>query len=92
MHFDKDSRMECPRHGLRKPAFVCRHLRDGVGLGFHEPAEPADPELSFKSAWCDACERARMASGGEWDDESESFARPLAICEGCLTEIRARNR
>ena len=52
----KDSRMECVRHGLRRPAFVCQHLYRGEGSGFHQPAEPPEEGWPFQNAWCDTCE------------------------------------
>jgi hypothetical protein len=87
----KNSVMECPRHGTRKPTFVCHHLSDGKGLGFHLPAGPMDPDLPFKNAWCDDCDRAFRGQGDEWNDVSEEEAKVMAICEGCFEEIRRRN-
>ncbi len=53
---------------------MCRHLVDGVGLGFVEPCGPQDADASDEqAAWCDACEEARLAGGG-WTPASE--ARP----------------
>ena len=89
---NKDSGMECPRHGLRKPAFVCHHLQYGVGLGFVEvAAEDIDPDFPFKNAWCEQCERVRLEQDGEWNDVSEGFAKPMAVCEGCYEDIKTRN-
>jgi hypothetical protein len=85
------SRMECPRHGVRRPTFICQHLRTGLGAGFHQPEGPPDPECPFQQAWCDACDRVLEAQGGEWNDESESHAGILPVCEGCFEEIRRRN-
>ena len=87
---DKSSLMECPRHGERRPAFICRHLQFGRGIGFHQPAGDVDPDQPFQNAWCDACEAVRVREGG-WNDVSEGHAGILAICEGCLEEIRERN-
>jgi hypothetical protein len=83
--------MECVRHGIRRPAFVCQHLRLGEGLGFNTPPQPVDPELPFHNAWCDDCD-AVLAREGEWNDVSEAFAGVIVICEGCLEEIRSRNQ
>jgi hypothetical protein len=40
----KNSMMECPRHGLRRPRFICQHLQYGKGLGFNRPDESLDPD------------------------------------------------
>ena len=88
---NKDSMMECARHGVRRPAFICQHLRLGHGLGFNKSEEPFDPEWPFQNVWCDACDKV-LTREGEWNDVSEGFAGILAICEGCLEEIRGRNQ
>ena len=87
----RDSMMECARHGRRRPAFICRHLRFGEGVGFNVAEGPPDPELPFQNAWCDACDEV-LTREGEWNDVSEGFAKVMVICEGCLEEIRGRNR
>lgn len=87
---DKDSKMECPKHGLQKPTFICKHLQYGEGVGFFEPEEAPDPEWPFKNAWCVECEAIAIEQG-EWNDVSESFAQVMPICEGCYEEIKSRN-
>ena len=86
----KDSMMECPRHGLQHPAFICRHLQYGKGLGFNQPDESPNPEFPFENAWSDKCDKF-LRKEGEWNDKSESFAGIVAICEGCFEEIKKRN-
>ena len=87
---NKNSIMECQKHGDKSPAFICKHLQYGVGIGFHELEEIPDPEWPFKNAWCSACEEMAIEQGG-WNETSEGFAQPVAICEGCYEEIRQRN-
>jgi len=82
--------MQCPRHGLRRPTFICKHLQHGKGLGFNQPDEPPNIEFSYKNAWCDKCDHF-LQEEGEWNDRSERFAGILAICEGCFEEIKKRN-
>jgi hypothetical protein len=82
--------MECARHGIQKPAFICKHLLHGVNIGFHEPEEDPDPEWPFKNAWCSQCEAVAVEQGG-WNDVSEGFAQVMSICEGCYEEIKQRN-
>jgi hypothetical protein len=90
-NLNKDSMMECPRHGLRRPAFVCQHLQYGKGLGFNQPDESPHPEWPFENAWCDKCCEV-LYEEGEWNDKSEHFAGIMAICEGCLGEIKKQNQ
>lgn len=87
---NKDSKMECARHGLQKPSFICKHLQYGEGIGFYEATDDPDPEYPFREAWCDECDKVLMEQG-EWNDISEGHAQILPICEGCLNEIQARN-
>ena len=82
--------MKCPRHGLQRPTFICRHLQCGRGLGFNQPKELLDLELPFKNAWCDKCDQF-LEKEGEWNDKSENFAGIMAICEGCFDEIKKQN-
>ena len=86
----KDCMMECQRHGLRRPTFICKHLQYGKGLGFNRPDESLDPEWPFENAWCEKCDKF-LKIEGEWNGKSESFAGIMAICEGCFAEIKKRN-
>lgn len=86
----QDSKVECDRHGLQSPAFICKHLQHGENIGFFEPNEGPDSEWPFKNAWCAECERIAIEQGG-WNDVSEGFAQVMAICEGCYEEIKQRN-
>ncbi|OEG73468.1 hypothetical protein BEL05_08625 [Shewanella colwelliana] len=87
---NKDSKMECARHGLQKPSFICKHLQYGEGLGFYEATDDPDPEYPFREAWCGDCDKVLLEQA-EWNDISEGNAQIMPICEGCLTEIQARN-
>ena len=86
-------RVQCATHGERFPAFVCRHLVRGSGLGFYESNRPRQPhdESDERCAWCGACEQARREAGG-WNDESEKAAGITLICDACFDAARSRNR
>jgi hypothetical protein len=90
MSLNKDSVMECPRHGLQRPTFVCKHLQSAEGLGFNRPDIARDPDWPFENAWCDKCDEV-LNEEGEWNERSEKFAGIIAICEGCFKEIEKRN-
>lgn len=85
-----ESVIECPIHGLGKPAFICKHLQYGSGLGFFTPSEPPTAEDPWEQAWCAECEEIAI-NIGEWNDESEGFASFRWICAGCYEVARARN-
>jgi hypothetical protein len=83
----------CETHGTGSVAFVCRHLIENIGTGFHEAfvSDPLiDPEDDYQ-AWCDQCEIARLKAGG-WNDISMAFADIKVVCEQCYFDIRERNK
>jgi len=83
---DPEKRVQCSLHGETPATFVCRHLRFGVGCGFHASAEDAgDP---WPDAWCDRCEAA-FQRYGEWNASNEPEIRLL--CAGCYDTARVRN-
>ncbi len=72
-------------HGETPATFVCRHLRFGVGCGFHHSVEDAgDP---WPDAWCDHCE-ASFQKHGEWNDNEPEIC---LLCAGCYDTARVRN-
>jgi len=83
---DEERVVHCGSHGARRPAYVCRHVARGSGLGFFAPDEPGDDP----QGWCGECERARARCGG-WDDESEAVAQVMLICDLCYHAARERN-
>ncbi len=85
----KNSKMDCPRHGTQRPAFICTHLQHGENIGFFE-SDDNEPEFSFRTAWCKSCDNILLEQG-EWNDVSEGHAQVMVICEGCLKEIQIRN-
>jgi hypothetical protein len=76
----------CETHGPRRPAFVCRHLVQGSGLGFFTPDDPGDD----LEAWCGECDQVLERCGG-WDDESEKFTGVTLVCDLCFAAARRRN-
>jgi hypothetical protein len=84
--------VECGRHGSQPATFVCRHLvqcvRDRQPAGFHT-AGNSDAERP--DAWCSACEEKVQSTGGEWTDESESFAGVTLLCGQCYDQARRLN-
>jgi len=68
---------------------MCRHLVHGVACGFH--AAPDDPRDRWPDAWCDLCNDALEATGGEWTAESEAVAQIKVICTHCYESAKALN-
>lgn len=91
----KEKYIECGEHGSRRRAFVCQHLIKSTKTGFEE-AFPTFPDMEFEfedddfQAWCDECEKVRVAEDG-WNDESQKFAKIKLVCEKCYFEIKEFN-
>ena len=85
--------VECSTHGLRRAAFVCQHLNKELRVGFHEPFESqenVDYPNGELNAWCDQCHEM-LEKTGEWNDESESFAKVKLCCDRCFFEMKRLN-
>ena len=63
----------------------------GSNLGFHCGTSADDPDDPCPDAWCDRCEDAFQAEGGEWNDRSEAVARIKLLCVRCYEAARERN-
>src|SRR5262249_20368254 len=70
--------------------YACRHLTSGIACGYHSGAD--DPSDRWPDAWCDLCEVAFQAQGGEWNDVSEAVANIQLMCTHCYDAARARNQ
>ena len=86
--------VECCTHGNRYPAYVCQHLNLHTPVGFYEPFA-SDPSVTYAndelSAWCEACDEV-LAEAGEWNDESEAFAKIKLVCDVCFFEMKKLNQ
>ena len=78
--------IECEGHGMSEKCFVCEHLTEGVGQGFHT----SDTERLRPDAWCDACNRL-LETRGSWEDV-EPHPPIKLVCGGCYDVFRERNR
>ena len=87
-----DQPIECAEHGVQPATFVCQHLaeslRTGNPVGFHDSGNPDTPR---PDAWCSACNEMLLSTGGEWTDESESYAGVTLICGACYDAAKALN-
>ena len=87
-----DRVVECESHGPQEATFVCSHLVASLPLGkaigfFWDPGE----ESSRGDAWCAECEEVRIRCGGDWNDESEAFAKIKLLCGGCWDRLKELN-
>lgn len=82
-------RVTCGTHGDTPATFACRHLTRGIACGYHCSAD--DPDDTWPDAWCDLCEEAFQAQGGEWNDVSEKVAEVTLMCAHCYDAARERN-
>lgn len=88
---DPSKNVECREHGKRVAAFVCQHLVAGSEMGFHCGTSADDPDDPCPDAWCDRCEDAFQAEGGEWNDRSAAVAGIKLLCDRCYEAARERN-
>ena len=52
------------------------------------------PELAIWASdgpWCAECEEVRIRCGGDWNDESEAFAKIKLLCGGCWDRLKELN-
>ncbi len=82
--------VDCAEHGQREATFVCQHVVNGQGLGFHQGFGEDDPDAVFPDAWCDGCEAVRNHEGG-WNERSEAVASIKILCSGCYLKRRILN-
>ena len=76
--------IDCPEHGQRPTAIVCRHqLQLDRPVGFVENNE--DPH--DLQAWCTACEEL-FTSVGEMSDEFLAFNDMAVVCTDCYERRR----
>ncbi len=87
---DDSRKVNCGKHGQVGPAFICTHLAEEGWtryVGFNQaPVDPHNRQWGDLNAWCTECERV-LARCGEWDDESEAFAKITLTCEVCFAKI-----
>lgn len=88
----RDGEIECGKHGTASATFVCQHLvaslSSGERVGFVAAVDSTAPR---PDAWCHTCESVRIRCGGEWTDESESFAGVTLLCSSCYDEVSTLN-
>lgn len=89
----KEKVIACDAHKSGLVAFICQHLNRSTYTGFHEAFDPdtiTDEDDGYQ-AWCDECEKVRLAEGG-WNDTSMAFAKIKLVCDQCFFEIRDLNK
>ena len=84
---ERSSAIECAQHGSSRGAFVCEHVAQGCGLGFHFFPDPGNPR---PDAWCSACETIRQKYNG-WDEESQKLIKIVLLCGECYDQARQFN-
>ena len=81
--------IHCDRHGVTAYCLICRHLRDGAGLGYWA-IEP-EPEIGEPAqAWCEGCDAVLDAEQG-WTDRADAAADWKLYCAGCYADTLARH-
>ena len=85
----RSGRVHCHAHGDAQATYVCGHLARGTARQFFCAHDPGNPR---PDAWCEDCERQRLACGGQWTEEIEATLGVQLLCGGCYDALRARAR
>ncbi|TYZ06210.1 hypothetical protein FY528_18920 [Hymenobacter lutimineralis] len=68
-------------------------MNTDYSVGFYEPFA-SDPSVVYANdelnAWCDACDEV-LTRVGEWNDESEGFAKIKVVCDACFFDMKELN-
>lgn len=83
-----DAAIRCDEHGTSERCWVCAHLLEGEGKGFHAGGDPA---ARRPDAWCDACEQL-VADVDDWETLGDRHPPIALVCGGCYDELRSRHR
>ena len=79
--------VRCSQHGVTAYCLICRHLWEGIGLGYWdilpEPEEPAQ-------AWCEGCDAVLHEDRG-WSDRAEALVDWKLYCAGCYADTLSRH-
>jgi len=87
---EPETKVACGERGTTTAAtYLCRHLSNGVAVGFHSFPREGDP---WPDAWCDACHARFLAAGGEWTEASEAGLEMQLVCAYCYERFRDRNQ
>ena len=85
--------IECEQHGRRGQAYLCQHLTlKSSGKGFFTPNGQVPKVGVAMQGWCQECEDYLLKNGGQWNEETQTFANIYAICEGCFLNIYQQNK
>ena len=71
--------IHCHLHGLSTYCMICRHLREGLGLGYWA-IKPESDEPAM--AWCEECDTALDRDRG-WSDRATELADWRLYCTVC---------
>ncbi len=91
---ESDTIMNCPIHGRQRVSAVCAHFfgaPDKPSLGFIEVRSTEPDDITVFNAWCFKCDENLIASGGEWNDDTEAFTKPRLLCFGCYLELKSKH-
>jgi hypothetical protein len=85
----RSRQVECQEHGPSEPCMICRHLREGRGLGYI--LIEADARGFERTALCEECEQLLLAEDG-WTGRLFDFADWRLYCAQCLRRELRRGR
>ncbi|MDR3352449.1 MAG: hypothetical protein LBO00_05485 [Zoogloeaceae bacterium] len=79
--------LHCSQHGAGHVAYICEHLANRPEQRWH--CDYPTEETPWPDAWCDTCDAALQAAGGDWDDESAPEIK--IICHHCYEELQGKS-
>jgi hypothetical protein len=84
------TKVECARHGACKGCMICRHLREGQGLGYWRVKVPPSSD-DYETGMCEECDAFFWREQG-WTDQLFEFAGWKLFCRKCYAEVLDRHR
>jgi len=80
----------CELHGTSQPCMICRHLREGSGLGFYRVEVLPEQEF-YETALCEECDQMFFEEGG-CTMRLFDFADWKLYCRQCLEQVLRGHR
>ncbi len=82
--------VQCPTHGLTSGCMICRHLREGSGLGYYRVTVPPGVDF-YETGLCEECDKLFFKEGG-WTMRLFDFADWKLCCRGCFEHLLTGHR
>ena len=88
----KEKKVHCNQHGQTNAAYACSHSVSSLQDEERRGLVFVRDEDGQYNGWCDECDSFLMLHGGEWNDETEAFAKIRLLCEFCFEQLVELNK